>query len=415
MLTDTKLRSLKSSTAPFKVADAGGLFILVTPAGGKLWKQSYRFAGLQKTLSHGPYPIVSLAEARSRREIAKAQLRQGQDPGVVVQAEKQIEQQAEIASTDNTFEAVAKEWKKRRLVKEKKSAATLTRADWLLRTLNAGIGKQSIDKVTAPELLKILRKVEAQGRHETVARLRSIASRIFRFGIATGKCDRDVAADLRGATTAAVSVSHAAIIDPAGIGELLRKIDTLDGGKHPKLMRLALRLLAYLFVRPGELRLAEWSEINGNVWDIPAARVKTRLPHRVPLSRQALAVLDEVRSITGAGKYIFPSTVKPKQPLHKNSFNDALRRLGYGHDDMVAHGFRALASTSLNELGRWPVDVIERQLAHQERSKVRRAYNRATYWPERVELMQAWSDYLDSLRGRGKVVALPKRRKAGAR
>ena len=418
MLTDTKMRSLKPATAPFKIADSGGLHVLVSPAGGKLWKLAYRFGAKQKTLSIGAYPIVSLAEARSRREIAKAQLRQGLDPGAVAQAEKQIEKQAEIASTDNTFEAVAAEWKKRKLVKERKSAATLTRADWLLGTLNAGIGKQPIDKVTAPELLKILRKVEAAGRHETVARLRSVASRIFRYGIATGKCERDVAADLRGATTSAVSIPHAAIIDPTDIGVLMRKFDTLDGGKHPRLMRLALRMLAYTFVRPGELRLAEWTEIDSAaaVWDIPGPRMKTRLPHRVPLSRQALAVLDELRTITGTGRYVAPSTVKPKQPLHKNSFNDALRRLGYGHDDMVAHGFRALASTTLNEMNRWPVDVIERQLAHQERNKVRRVYNRATHWPERVAMMQAWADHLDSLRGRGKVVALPKgkSRKAGA-
>jgi integrase len=412
MITDTKLRALKPAPAPFKVSDSGGLHILVTPAGGKLWKCSYRFAGRQKTLSFGAYPETSLAEARSYREAAKAQLRQGIDPGAVVQAEKQ----AVIAATENIFSAVAEEWKQRKLVKEKKSAATLVRTDWVLRILNEDIGDRPINEVTAPELLKVLRKVEAQGKHEAVARLRSAASRIFRYGIATGKCERDVAADLRGATTSAVSTPRAAITDPAGIGELMRKIDTLDGGKHPKLMRLALRLLAYTFVRPGELRLAEWSEIDGNVWDIPAPRMKMRLPHRVPLSRQALAVLDEVRAITGAGKYVFPSTMKPKQPLHKNSFNDALRRLGYTHDDMVSHGFRALASTTLNEMNRWPVDVIERQLAHQERNKVRRVYNRATHWSERVELMQAWADHLDSLRSRGKVVTLPKKaRKAGAR
>jgi integrase len=192
----------------------------------------------------------------------------------------------------------------------------------------------------------------------------------------------------------------------------MRKIDTLDGGRHPRLMRLALRMLAYTFVRPGELRLAEWSEIDSAaaVWNIPAERTKMKRAHLVPLSRQAVAVLDEVRGITGGGKYLFTSTVKPKQPLHKNAFNDALRRLGYGHDVMVSHGFRALASTTLNEMNHWTVDVIERQLAHLERNEVRRVYNRAKYWPERVKMMQAWSDHLDELRGRGKVVALPKRK-----
>ena len=192
----------------------------------------------------------------------------------------------------------------------------------------------------------------------------------------------------------------------------MRKIDTLDGDTHPRPMQLALRLLAYTFVRPGELRLAEWREIDTTaaVWDIPGPRMKMRSPHRVPLARQAVAILDELRTIAGRGKYVFASSVKPTQPFHKNAFNDTLRRLGYAHDEMTAHGFRALASTTLNEMNCWPVDVIERQLAHQERNKVRRAYNRATYWPERVAMMQAWADHLDDLRKRGEVVALPKRK-----
>jgi integrase len=414
MLTDTKIRAIKPGSAPIKVSDSGGLHLLVTPAGGKLWKLAFRFGGRQKTLSLGPYPQISLADARTRRETAKAQLRQGEDPSVIIQVEKL----AAIAATSDVFSAVAAEWKQRKLVKEKKSKATLARTDWLLRTLNDSIGSRPINEVTAPELLKVLRKVEAQGLHETVARLRSVASRIFRYGIATGKCDRDVAADLRGATTSAVSTPHAAIIDPAGIGELLRKIDGLYGDTHSRIMRLAFQLLAYTFVRPGELRFAEWSEIDGAaaVWDIPAMRTKMKRPHRVPLARQSVAAFDELRALTGAGRYAFASTIDAKQPFNKNAFNNTLRRLGYTHDDQVAHGFRALASTSINEMNRWPVDVIERQLAHQERNAVRRVYNRATHWPERVAMMQVWADYLDELRGRGKVVALPKtkRRKGSA-
>jgi integrase len=417
MLTDTEIKGLKPKAKPHKVSDSGGLHLLIMPPtdklpkGSKLWKLAYRFAGRQKTLSFGSYPSVGLADARGRRELAKAQLRQGEDPGHIVKVEKQ----AAITATGNIFSAVGEEWKQRKIIKEKKSESTIARTDWLLRMLNADIGDRPINEVTAPELLKVLRKAEAQGLHEKVARLRSAASRIFRYGIATGKCERDVAIDLRGATTTATSTSHAAVTDPADVGALMRKIDTLDGGRHPRLMRLALRMLAYTFVRPGELRLAEWSEIDSAaaVWVIPASKAKMKRLHRVPLSKQAITVLNEVREITGAGQYVFTSTVKPKQPLHKNSFNDALRRLGYGHDDMVSHGFRALASTSLNEMNQWPVDVIERQLAHQERNKVRRAYNRAEYWPERVAMMQAWADRLDELRGRGKVVALPKRRKRG--
>jgi integrase len=398
MLTDKQVRHFKPESEPYKRSDGGGLHILVMPNGSKLWRRSYRFARRQKTSAYGSYPEVSLADARDRRDDDKRKLKQGVDPSAIVREEKQ----AVIAATENVFSVVGEEWKQRKLVKEKKSASTLARTDWLLRTLNEGIGDRPINEVTAPELLKILRRVEAQGLHETVARLRSVASQIFRYGIATGRCERDVASDLRGATTSAVSTPHAAIINPTDIGALMRKIDTLDGGIHPKMMQLALRLLAYVFVRPGELRLSEWSEIDHTaaVWNIPGPRMKMRLPHRVPLSRQALAVLDEVRTLTGGGRYVFTSTVRPKQPLHKNSFNDALRRLGYAHDEMTAHGFRALASTTLNEMNRWPVDVIERQLAHQERNAVRCVYNRATHWPERVAMMQAWADHLDELRAR---------------
>jgi integrase len=409
MLTDKAVRNLKPKSTPYKVSDSGGLHVLVQPSGSRLWRMAYRFEQKQRTLAFGIFPATSLIEARERRDDAKRKLRSGEDPGKIVKAEKL----AVIAATANSFSAVASEWMQRKLVKEKRSKATLARTDWLLRILNEDIGDRPINEVTAPELLKVLRKVEAQGKHEAVARLRSAASRIFRFGIATGKCERDVAADLRGATTAAVSTPRAAIIDPAGIGELMRKIDALDGDRHSRIMRLTLRLLAYTFVRPGELRLAGWSEIDdaAAVWDVPGERTKMRRPHKVPLARQAVAVFKELRALTGKGKYVCASTVDPKQPLQKNAFNDALQKLGYARDEMTAHGFRALASTTLNEMNRWSVDVIERQLAHQERNAIRRVYNRAIYWPERVAMMQTWADHLDELRDRGKVVALPKQKR----
>jgi integrase len=409
MLTDKAVRNLKPKSSPYKKSDSGGLHILVQPSGSKLWRMAYRFEAMQRTLAFGIYPATSLIEARDRRDDAKRKLRSGEDPGKIVKAEKQ----AMTAATANTFSAVASEWKQRKLVKEKKSKATLARTDWLLRMLDEGIGDRPINEVTAPELLKVLRAVEAQGLHETVARLRSAASRIFRYGIATGKCERDVAADLRGATTSAVSTPRAAIIDPAGIGQLMRKIDSLDGDQHSRIMRLTLWLLAYTFVRPGELRLAEWSEIDdaAAVWDIPGERMKMRRPHRVPLARQAVATFKELRALTGRRKYVCASAADPKQPLQKNAFNDALQKLGYARDQMTAHGFRALASTTLNEMNLWPVDVIERQLAHLERNAIRRVYNRAIYWPERVAMMQAWADHLDELRSRGKVVALPKQKR----
>jgi integrase len=422
MLTDTKLRALKPGLAPLKLADSGGLHILVTPAGGKLWKLAYRFNGKQKTLSGGPYPAVSLAEARAWREMAKAQLRQGIDPGHIVKIEKQ---EAVAAATTGTFRAVARDWRKVKVIKQKRSDSTVRRTDWLLRTLNEHLGDRPINEITAPELLTVLRRIEAKELHETVARMRSVASRIFRYGIADGKCERDVAADLRGATTVATATPHAAIIDPAGIGELLRTIDSLgaDHGRgraediqHANIMRLALSLLALTFVRPSELRLAEWHEIDmtAATWTIPPGRTKMRREHLVPLSRQAVAAFGALRDITGKEQLVLASPINPKVPVNKNAFNDTLRRIGFAHDQHVAHGFRATASTCLNGMHdknnkkKWPVDVIERQLAHIEASKVRRVYNRAEYWPQRVPMMQAWADYLDELRQRGQVVALPK-------
>jgi integrase len=404
MLTDLQIKRTKAAERAIKISDAGGLHLLITPTGSRLWRMAYRYHGRQKTLAFGRYPDVSLTDARDRRDDAKRLLRQGTDPGVIVKAEKQ----AVIAATENTFAAVADEWIERKLVKEKRSESTMSRARWLLATLSSSLGERPLAEIEPPELLAVLRRVEAAGLHETVARLRSFSSSVFRYGIATGKCKRDVAADLRGATTSAVATPHAAIIDPNGIGELMRAI---EGYRHSPVMRLALKFLALTFVRPGELRFAEWSEIEGIVWNIPAARMKMRTAHRIPLAEQALAVLSELRPLTGDSRYLFPSPrLITDQPFGESALSLALRRMGYAHDQMTPHGFRALASTTLNEMSRWSPDVIERQLAHQERNRSRRSYNRAEYWPERVAMMQAWADHLDELRRRGKVVALPSRK-----
>jgi integrase len=398
MLTDLQIKRIKPIDRPVKISDAGGLHLLVQPSGSMLWRMAYRFHGRQKTLAFGRYPDVSLAMARIRRDEAKAKLRQDIDPGMVVKAEKQ----AIIAATANSFAAVADEWLERKIIKQKRSDGTVSRARWLLDKLNASLGDRPLGEIEAPELLDVLRRVEAQELFETVARLRATASAVFRYGIATGRCKRDVAADLKGATTSAVSTPHAAITDPNGIGELMRAI---DGYQHSDIMRLALQFLALTFVRPGELRFAEWSEIDGNVWTIPAERMKMRTAHRIPLSRQALAVLDELRELTGGNRYLFLAPTLDK-PIGETALNIAVRRLGYGSDDMVPHGFRATASTILNESGLWAPDVIERQLAHAPRNKVRATYNRAMHWPERVAMMQWYADYLHELRGRGEVVPL---------
>jgi len=406
MLTDTEIKALKPKTKPYKKADSGGLNILVTPVteklpkGSKLWRYAYRFAGKQRTLSFGAYPDVSLAEARTLREDAKAKQRDGTDPGAIVKERKATERRA----TTNTFSAIGDGWYRRKMVAEKKSQSTLTRTRWLLGILNEGIGDRLVSEIEAPDVLDVLRKIEAQDMFETVKRLRATASSVFRYGIAIGVCKRDPASDLRGALTSPRSTPRAAIIDAAGVGQLLRAI---DGYKKP-MLRLALQLLALTFVRPGELCSAEWSEIDfdAGVWSIPAAKMKMREAFRVPLSRQAIVVLAELRKITGNSKFLLPSRSRG-QHIFANKLNIALRRLGYDADQVSAHGFRSTASTILNETDKFSPDVIELSLAHKP-GGVRSFYNRAQYWVARCELMQWYADHLDELRSRGKVVALPK-------
>jgi len=401
MLTDAAIRRIKPGLKPFKKADSLGLYMLVQPSGSQLWRLNYTFAGRQRTLALGVYPQVSLSDARERRDAAKRQLRLKQDPGALVKVEKAAEKLAQV----NTFAAVAAEWQRTKMIAEGKSKSTLDRARWLLGILNNGIGDRPIQEIEAPELLDVLRQIEAQGKHEAVKKLRSTASAIFRFGIATGACKRDPAADLKGALTVAKSTPHAAIVDPAGVGELLRAIDAYE---RPTL-RLALQLLALTFVRPGNVANAEWSEfdLDAGVWSISAQKMKMRGPFRVPLSRQALAVLKELRAIIGGGKYLFPSLRKGNRPIFTYLLNVALRDIGYAADEAQAHGFRSTASTLLNEHSEFSPDVIELSLAHQP-GGVRAIYNRSKYWKERCELMQWYADHLDELRGRGEVVALPK-------
>jgi integrase len=387
MLTDTKIRQHKR---PGKISDGGGLFLMITPT-SKLWRQAYRFGGKQKLLAHGGYPEVSLQEARARREAAKALLRKGIDPSTARQTAKHSLNGA------TTFQAVAEEWFTK-LEREGLTEATLKKSKWLLGFAYPDIGARPLGEITPPELLTALRRVEGRGLYESARRLRAICGSVFRYAVATGRAERDPAADLRGALTVQKTKHHAAIVEPAKIGALLRAIDGYDG-RHPA-TRLALQLMALTFVRSSELRYAEWSEIDiaKAEWRIPAARMKMKTEHRVPLSRQAIAVIKALRPITGERRWLFPSLHLPTQrPMSENTLNGALRRLGYGADEIVIHGFRSMASTCLNELGFAP-DVIERQLAHQERNGVRRAYNFAQYWPERVAMMQRWADYLDGLR-----------------
>ena len=405
-LTVTEVRNVKPTNKAQRLFDGGGLYVEVTPSGGRYWRWKYRFSGKEKLLALGVFPAVSLADARQARDEARKLLSTGVDPGAARQAKKRLE----TLASENTFQAIGDEWVG--LQQRKLSPATFAKAKWTLETLvYPWLGAVPIAEITPPDLLAVLRRIEARGAHETAHRTKARCSQVFRYAIATGRATRDPSADLRGALAPVVSKSHAAITDPNRIGQLLRDIDGYKGGP---VVRAALKFAPLVFVRPGELRRAEWSEFNLGTkeWRIPAAKMKMGEEHIVPLSKQALAILLEIQPLTGHRRYIFPGLRASDAPMSENTVNAALRMLGYDKDTMTGHGFRALASTRLNEMG-WAPDVIERQLAHAERNKVRAAYNRAQYLSERRKMMQAWADYLITLQANvGKVVPIRKRAKA---
>ena len=403
MLTDKKLQALEPRRKLYRLLDGECLYVEVQPTGARYWRFRYRFAGKAKMLSLGVYPKVSLAEARRRRNEARALLDSGTDPSAQRQRDKLTAHLANV----NAFEPVALEW----LVGRGNLAET-TRAktQWMLEThVYPWIGSRPVGAITAPELLAVLRRLEALDKLETAQRVKQICGQVFRYAIATGRADRDPAADLRGALKTKKTRHHAAITDPAKVGELLRAIGGFSGGL---VVASALKFAPLVFVRPGELRKAEWSEfdLDNAEWRIPAERMKMRAMHIVPLSEQAVAILRELQPLTGHGRYVFPSIRGPRDPMSENTITAALRRLGYTGDEMTDHGFRSMASTMLHEQG-WNTDVIERQLAHAERNRVKAAYNHAEYLPERRKMMQAWADYLDGLRNGASVVAI--KRKAG--
>jgi integrase len=387
-LTDVAIRKIKPTEKPCKLADGGGLYLLVNPGGSKWWRFKYRFGGKEKLLSLGTYPDTSLAAARERRDEARRQVQAGIDPSEQRKAQKAAG--AERAA--NSFAVIAEEW----LAKQRMAPATLEKARWTLDSLVfPWIGNRPIAEIDTPEMLKLLRRIEERGAHETAHRTKQRCGQIFRYAIATGRASRDPTADLRGALTPVKVTHRAALTDPAKVGELLRAIDGYTGGL---IARSALKFAPLVFARPGELRQAEWSEIDldAALWRIPAGKMKMREEHIVPLSSQAVAVLRELQPLTGGGQYVFPSERSRQRPMSDGTINAALRRMGFDKDSMTGHGFRAMASTRLNEMG-WSPDVIERQLAHAERNKVRAAYNRAQYIDERKRMMQAWADCLDAL------------------
>ena len=390
-LSFASVNKAKPRDKPYKMADERGLYLLISPGGGKYWRLNYRFAEKYRTMALGVFPDVGLADARARRDDARKLLANGVDPAVFRQEEIA---KAEFDAT-TSFRVVAEEWLQKR-TREGLGDITVAKAKWLLGFAYPALADRKISEITTPELLGVLREVEGRGRHETARRLRSVCGRVFRYAIATGRADHDLAAGLRDALTTPKVKHLAAITNAQEVGPLLRAIEGFNG--HA-VTRLALRLAPHVFVRPGELRHAEWSEIDFDnaLWSIPAEKMKMRRPHKVPLSRQAIAIFREVREITGSGQYVFPGFQSLKRPMSENALNGALRRLGYSGDEMTSHGFRAMASTLLNEMGKWHPDAVERQLAHVENDSVRRAYARGEYWDERVQMMQHWSDHLDAL------------------
>lgn len=397
-LTDTKVRTTKPTEKPQKLFDGGGLFLLVTPTGGRLWRFKYRFGGSEKLLSIGTYPETSLAEARQRRDQASALLANGIDPSETKKAQKAAGNQE-----TETFEIIAREW----YAKFSPSWAT-SHAKTTIRRLEFFIfpwlGARPVKTITAPELLAALRRIEAKGALETAHRVKQVCGQVFRYAIATGRAERDPSGDLRGAIPPASGKHMATITDPKEIAGLLRSIDDYRGGI---VTRCALQLAPLVFVRPGELRQAEWSEFNLETaeWRIPAEKMKAGAVHIVPLSRQALDILREIHPLTGHGRYVFPSPRTDSRPMSSNAILSALRRMGYAKDEMSGHGFRSMASTLLNEQG-WNRDAIERQLAHAERNSVRAAYNYAEFMPERKKMMQAWADYLEGIKSGAKIIPI---------
>jgi integrase len=395
-VTVAQLRAAK----PGKLGVGGGLFLLTKATGAQLWRMKYRHAGKEKLLAFGTYPEVSLVEARGCRNEARTVLRNGGDPAAIKRAGKAADK---LAAADS-FKAVAAEWLNRQ--RHVLADVTATKAEWLL-SLVPSIDPMPLSQITPPDILAALRKVEAGGRYETARRVKQRIGQVFRYAVAHGRAQRDPTADLRGALSPVVSKSHAAITDPAKVGDLLR---ALHGYVGQPATAAALKLGPLLFVRPGELRRMEWAELDldGGEWRIPAAKMKMREEHIVPLARQAVAILRDLQPLTGRGRYCFPSLRTADRPMSENTVTAALRRLGFDGDTMTGHGFRAMASTRLNELG-WKPDVIERQLAHAERNKVRAAYNRAQYMAERQAMMHAWADYLDKLREGATIIPLKRK------
>ena len=398
MLTHAGIKAAIPRDKPYKVFDEHGLYLLVRPGGHRWWRLKYRFDGKEKLLSFGVYPEISLREARDKRDDARKLLRNQVDPGA--------KQRAEKSAAGDSFQAIAREWFERFSTKW-----AVGHSSKIIRRLELyifpWIGDRPIAKIEAPDILACLRRIEAKGNLESAHRALQVCGRVFRYAVATGRAQRDPSGDLRGALPPADEKHLASLTDPKSFAALLRAIDSYEGSI---VVRAALRLAPLVFVRPGELRAAEWAEIDFETreWRIKAERMKMRQQHIVPLSDQAIAILREIQPLTGETPFVFPTPRSNKRPLSDNGLLAALRRMGYEQGTVTVHGFRSTASTLLNEQG-WNRDAIERQLAHGERDAVRAAraaYNYAEHLPERRRMMQAWADYIDGLNSGAAVIPI---------
>ena len=392
-LTDTQIRTLKPSGKISKIADGGGLYLQITPQGSKLWRMAYRFAGKQKTLSFGLYPSISLATARRQKDDAKALLAAGSDPSDKIREQKL---QSRLMS-ENTFGSIANEFLDK-CSKEGKAEVTLNKKRWLLDLAKANLFHRPIAEISAAEILVPLRSIESKGNYESARRLRAEIGQVFRYAIATARAENDPTFGLRGALITPVVQHRAAFTEKEGFAGLLKAVWEYDGAPET---RAGLKLMAYLYPRPGELRKAAWSEfdLTKGTWTIPKARMKMRREHVKPLPQVALEILRELHVITGHRDLVFPSYQSPLRPMSENTLNAALRRMGFTKTEATAHGFRASASSLLNESGLWSPDAIEAELAHVGADEVRKAYHRSTYWDERVKMSEWWAGEIRVLQG----------------
>ena len=400
-LSEVKVRNAKSQVSEYKLFDGGGLFLLVTPSGGKLWRFKYLFDKKEKKLTLGNYPEISLADAREGRDKARKQVTNHVDPGAAKKAQKL----AETAETE-TFELIAREWHGKFVNTWSKGHAT-TIMGRMEHDLFPWIGNRPIAEIKAPELLAVLRRVEGRGALESTHRIKTIAGQVLRYAVATGRAERDPTGDLRGAIPQPKVKHHAAITDPKEVAPLLRAIDNYQGHF---VVKSALRLAPLFFVRPGELRHAEWVEIDLDeaAWNISAIKMKIKQAHIVPLCSQAIEILTKLKELTGDGRWVFPCVRTAAKPISENTINGALRYMGYDKDTMTGHGFRAMARTILDEVLEVRTDFIEHQLAHAVRDPNGRAYNRTAHLAERRKMMQQWADYLDGLKAGAEVIPFKK-------